>query len=69
MQTGFLYISLNSLIFCGVLLLPPVLSVVLGSLVTILSAYYSIRVIFKLISLEELPRSMQRVLARFRFST
>jgi len=66
-QTGLLFLSLIAVVFCGFYILPTLLATGIGTLAVILSGVYSIRVLLNLISLDQIPRPMQRLITIFRF--
>jgi PST family polysaccharide transporter len=61
------FLALIGIVFCGFYVLPVVLATVVGILAVILSAAYSVRILQKLIPLEEIPHPMRRLIARFGF--
>jgi PST family polysaccharide transporter len=65
-STGLLFVSSISFAFCSFYVLQPLLATGVGTLTTILSGVYSIRSLASLVSLDQIPRSMQRLLVRFR---
>jgi PST family polysaccharide transporter len=65
-QTGLLFLSLIAAVFCGSYVLPVLLAVCLGTLVTLLSGAYSIRLLLRLISHDHLPRPVRGLLIAFR---
>ena len=67
-KTGLLFLSLIAVVFCGFYLLPFWFATAIGTLAAILSGVYSIRVLLNLISLERIPRPIQRLLALLRFT-
>jgi PST family polysaccharide transporter len=63
-RTGLLLFSLITVVFCGFYLLPPFLATCLGTLTAILSGAYSIRVLSKFVSWDQIPNSIRRLLIR-----
>jgi enterobacterial common antigen flippase len=66
-QTGLLFLSLIAVVFCGPYVLPLIMTISVGTVAVLLSGAYSIRVLLKLISLDQTPNSLQRFRVRFRF--
>jgi PST family polysaccharide transporter len=66
-QTGLIFLSLIAMVFSGFYVLPLLFAACVGALAVVLSGAYSIRVLLGLISLDEIPRPMQRLIARFSF--
>jgi PST family polysaccharide transporter len=66
-KTGMLFLFLIAFVFCASNLLPFPLATSLGVLAVLLSTAYSIRVLVKLVSLEQIPRPMLRLLAGLGF--
>jgi antigen flippase len=66
-QTGLLFLSLNTIVFCGFYLFPFWLATTVGTLAGLLSGVYSIRVLVNLVSLDRIPRPIREVLVRFGF--
>jgi antigen flippase len=67
-QTGLLFVSLIALVFSGFYVLPPIFATCVGALALVLSCSYSIRVLLGLISLDQTPIPMQRLLSRSGFA-
>ena len=65
MQTGLLFLSLIVAVFCGFYVLPHFVAISVGTLVTLLSGVYSIRALLDLVSLDQIPRPLRRLLAEF----
>ena len=65
--TGVLFLSLIAFVFCASNLLPFALATFLGGLAVLLSTAYSIRVLVKLVSRDQIPLPMLRVLAGLGF--
>jgi PST family polysaccharide transporter len=61
-QAGLLFLSLIAVVFSGFYVLPFVFAVCIGTLITVLSGVYSIRVLLALISVDQVPRSFRRLL-------
>ena len=66
-KTGLLFLSLIAAVFSGFSLLPFWVATTIGTLATLLSCAYSIRVVFNLISLDRIPLPLQRLLLQFGF--
>lgn len=66
-RTGLFFLSLITVAFCGFHVLPLLLAACLGTLVALLSGVYSIRVLSTLISWDQIPRPVRRLLVRFGF--
>lgn len=64
-RTGLLFLGLIAVVFCGFYLLPIVVSGCLGLFVAVVTGAYSVRVLGRLIPLEELPRPMRGLMAGF----
>jgi antigen flippase len=64
-QTGLLFLCLIAVVFCGFYVLPTLLAGCVGTLAVILSGSYSLRALLKLISLDQIPRPMRRLLVGF----
>ena len=64
-RSGLLLLSLIAVVFCGFYLLPLLLAASIGALAVILSGAYSIRVLLNLVSWEQLPRPLQRLIVGF----
>jgi antigen flippase len=64
-ETGLFFLPLIGIVFCGFYILPVVLATAVGIVAVILSGAYSVRILRKLIPLEELPHPMRRLIARF----
>jgi enterobacterial common antigen flippase len=67
-QTGILFLSLIAVVFCASNLLPFPLATALGVLAVVLSTAYSIRVVVKLVSRDQIPRPLLRLLAGLGFA-
>lgn len=68
LQTSFLFLSLITVVFSSFYILPPLLSIGLGILATLLSSVYSIRALLNLISLDQIPRPVLKLLRWFRLA-
>jgi PST family polysaccharide transporter len=66
-QTSLLFLSLIAVVFCGFYVFPFLVATSVGAVALVLSGAYSIRGLFKLISMEQIPRPMRRLLVRFGF--
>jgi antigen flippase len=64
-QTGLLFLCLIAVVFCGFYVLPTLLAGCVGTLAVILSGAYSLRILLKLISLDQIPRPMRRLIVGF----
>jgi antigen flippase len=62
-QTGLLFVSLIAVVFCGFYVLPVLWASIIGASTAILTGVYSIRVLTKLIPLDEIPQPVRRILA------
>lgn len=65
LQTGLLFLSLVAAVFGGFYALPLYAAIGLGTLAAVLSGIYSVRVLLALVSLDQIPRPVRRLLARF----
>jgi len=65
MQTSFLFFALISVVFCSYYALPPLWAMGCGILAVLLSVVYSIQVLLNLISLDQIPRHVIKVLRWF----
>jgi len=66
-QIVLLFLSSISVVFFGLYMVPPLVATTLGALVVLLSGLYSLRVLHKLIPLEQVPTPLARLLVWFRF--
>lgn len=66
-RTGLLFLLLITLVFCGFYLLPFVWATSLGTLAVLGSGYYSLWILSTLVSKEQIPGPIQRVLIRLGF--
>lgn len=67
-KTGLLFLSMIAVVFCGFYILEPLLATGVGTLAMILSGVYSIRVLLNLVSLDQIPQPIQRLLVLFHFA-
>jgi PST family polysaccharide transporter len=67
-KIGLLFISSIVIVFSSFYLLPPLFAIGIGTLATMLSAFYTIRALVKLLSVDQFPRSLRRLLAWLRFA-
>jgi len=65
-QTGLIFLSSITAVFCGFYVLPFLWAVCVGTLATILSGVYSVRILLAFVTWERIPASLQRLLAPFR---
>ncbi len=65
MRIGSLFLVLISVVFSGFYVLPFYLAVAIGVCAAILTGLFSVRTLVKLVPLEDLPRPVRRVLAKF----
>jgi PST family polysaccharide transporter len=66
-RTGLLFVALITLVFCGFLALPGWWATGVGALAAVLSGLYSIRVLVNLVSLDQIPSPIRRLLVKFGF--
>ena len=69
MQTSFLFLVLIAVVFCSYYVLTPLLAMAVGTLAVLLSGVYSIQVLINLISPDQIPRPLLKLLQWFRFSS
>ncbi len=67
-RTGLLFLSSITVVFCGFYALPPSWATALGTVLMLLSGAYALKVLLNLASLDQIPRSLQRLLILFRFA-
>jgi antigen flippase len=67
-QKGLTFLSVIGLVCSGFYVLPLLWAAGIGTLATVASGFYSIRVFLKIVSFDELPLNVQRVLTFFRSS-
>lgn len=67
-RTGLLFLSLIAVVFCGFYVLSPLLATGVGTLAVFLSGVYSIRVLVNLVSADQIPGSIWRLLLWFRLA-
>jgi enterobacterial common antigen flippase len=65
LKTGFLYIFMIAVVFCGFYVLPPLVAGGVGTVMVVVSGIYSIRVLLNLIDREQIPLPARRILMRF----
>jgi antigen flippase len=65
--TSLFFLPLIGIVFCGFYVLPVPLATGVGTLAVVLSGAYSIRVLRKLISLDEIPHPLRRLVIGFGF--
>ena len=66
-RTAMVSVSMIAGVFCGFYIFPPLLAAGIGTLATILSSVYSVRVLVSLVATDRIPQPIQRLLIRFRF--
>jgi PST family polysaccharide transporter len=66
-KTGLLFLTSIAVVFWGFYLLPPPWAAGLGATVTVLSGLYSIRSLLNLLSVDQIPERIRRLLMWFRF--
>jgi PST family polysaccharide transporter len=62
-RSGLAFLGVMAGVCCGFYLLPPLVAVILGTLATLGSSIYSFRVLSTLVSWEQLPRPLRRLIA------
>ena len=67
LRMGRLFLPLTGLVFCGFYLLPFPIAMTIGIVALLLSGVYSIRALLRLISLDQIPRPIGRLLVGFGF--
>jgi enterobacterial common antigen flippase len=67
-QTSSFFLALIAIVFASFYILPSWATIVIGTLATALSSVYSIRVLVNFISLDRIPRSVMRLLVKFRLT-
>jgi PST family polysaccharide transporter len=67
-KTGLLFLSSIAIVFCNFYLFPPLFAIAIGTLATILSAFYTIRALVNLLSVDQIPQSLRRLLAWLRLA-
>ncbi|MDB6165332.1 MAG: Polysaccharide biosynthesis protein, partial [Lacunisphaera sp.] len=65
-QLAMLFAPLVAVIFAGWYLLPPAGSVILGAVVTVPAAFYSLKALCTMIPMNRLPRPAQKLARVFR---
>jgi antigen flippase len=68
-RTGALFFSLIAAVFCGFCVLPFIWAAGLGILAALVSGAYSIRILSRLVPLDEIPPPMRRLVVRLRFGS
>ena len=68
-QTSFLYLVLIVIVFCSYYVLTPLSAMGVGSFAVLLSGIYSIQTLLNLISQDQIPRPLLKLLEWFRFSS
>jgi antigen flippase len=66
-QTGLLYLSLIAVVFCGFFVLPLLWAASIGTFAVLLSAAHSIRVLLRLVPLDQIPSSIRRLIVGLGF--
>jgi PST family polysaccharide transporter len=64
-RKGLVFLSLIGLVFGGFYVLPFLWAAGIGTLATVASGVYSIRILVNLVSLEQIPRPMRRLIVGF----
>ena len=67
-RMGLFFLSLITAVFCGFYVLPFLWAACLGTLATLLSGVYSVRVLVTLISWDQIPSPIRRLLLGFGYS-
>jgi enterobacterial common antigen flippase len=67
-KTGLIFLSSIAIVFCSFYLLPPLFAIAIGMSATILSAFYTIRTLVNLLPLDQIPRSVRRLLVWLHFA-
>jgi enterobacterial common antigen flippase len=67
-QTSFFYLALIAVVFSSFYVFPSLLTIGIGILATVLSAFYSIRVLVRFIPTDRIPRQVLRLLTWFRLT-
>jgi antigen flippase len=68
-QTGLVFLSLISIVFCGFYVLPLLWASVMGTSVAIISGAYSLRVLLRLVPMSRIPDPVRRLLVSFRLAS
>ena len=68
-QTSFFFLTLIAIVFASFYIFPSWLTIVIGTLATVLSGAYSIRVLVNFVSPDRVPRSIMRMLVKFRLAS
>lgn len=67
-KSALLFLFLIAAVFCGFYFLPTLVAIGGGALTLIFSSIYSARVLANLVSLDQIPSSMRRIIAWFRLA-
>jgi PST family polysaccharide transporter len=68
MKTSCLFLTLITVIFCSFYIFPPLWAMGVGALAVLLSGIYSIQVLLNLISMNNIPLTVQKLLKWFRLN-
>jgi PST family polysaccharide transporter len=63
-RVGLAFLSIVAMVFAAFYVVPPMVAVAVGAVATIVSGWYSMRILLNLVSSDLVPRSVQRLLAR-----
>jgi PST family polysaccharide transporter len=63
-KVGLAFLCIVAIVFAAFYVAPPVVAVTVGAVATIVSGWYSMRVLLNLVSSDLVPRPVQRLLAR-----
>jgi PST family polysaccharide transporter len=66
-QTGLLFLSLIAVVFCGCYVLPLLWATSVGTIAVVVSGAYSIRVLLRLMPLNQIPSPIRRLIVGFGF--
>lgn len=66
-QTGLMFLSLITVVFCSFYMLPFAVAVAIGALALMGSCIYSVRVLLTLVAVSSLPRPLQRLIVELGF--
>jgi enterobacterial common antigen flippase len=64
-RTGLIFLLVIALVFCGFYVLPFFVAASLGAIAAIISGIYSVRTLVDLISFDQIPYPIQKILMRF----
>jgi enterobacterial common antigen flippase len=67
-KTGLLFLSSITVVFCGFHLLPPLWAAALGIVATAVSSFYSVRGLLHLLSMDQVPQRIRRLLVWVRLN-